>query len=83
MSTSYSMNTELLIVILLFNWLFCVYVATIGVSQEVMVGRQLYVYSAYKNMQIFHFNVPPLTSSVDFNFNASDTHPCDPRNVSM
>lgn len=59
------------------------FLATIGVSREVMAGRQLYVYSAYKDMQIFHFNVPPLTSSVTFTFTANDTAVCDPRNLTM
>ena len=48
-----------------------------------MAGRQLYVYTAYKEMQIFHFNVPPLTSNVTFKFTANDTLACNPRNITM
>ena len=56
---------------------------SIGVASEVMAGRQLYVYTAYKEMQIFHFNVPPLTSNVVFTFSANDTPACDPRKITM
>ncbi|XP_018027071.1 uncharacterized protein LOC108682421 isoform X2 [Hyalella azteca] len=59
------------------------YDAKVGVSREVMAGRQLYVYKAYKDMHIFHFSVPPLTSNVTFIFTANDTEACSPRNVSM
>uniref|UniRef100_A0A6A7G2I8 Transmembrane protein 8B n=1 Tax=Hirondellea gigas TaxID=1518452 RepID=A0A6A7G2I8_9CRUS len=59
------------------------YDGRMGVSREVMAGRQLYVYTAYKDMQIFHFTIPPLTSKVTFSFTANDTEACDPRNVSM
>ena len=51
--------------------------------KEVLAGRQVYVYRAYKDVQIFHFSVPPQVSSADFNFTANGTLQCEPRNITV
>ena len=58
---------------------------SIGVSRELMAGRQLHVYHAYVDMQFFHFDVPPLTSNLIFTFTANETvsSSCEPKNVTM
>ncbi|XP_063607987.1 post-GPI attachment to proteins factor 6-like isoform X1 [Penaeus indicus] len=51
------------------------------VLHEVLAGRQVYVYRSYKDVQIFHFSVPPHVSVAHFNFTANDTLACDARNI--
>ncbi|XP_064087571.1 post-GPI attachment to proteins factor 6-like isoform X2 [Macrobrachium nipponense] len=53
------------------------------VLYEVLAGRQVYVYGAYKDVQIFHFLIPPRVSTATFNFTANDTQACNPRNISI
>ncbi|XP_068218327.1 post-GPI attachment to proteins factor 6-like [Palaemon carinicauda] len=53
------------------------------VLYEELAGRQVYVYGAYKDVQIFHFLIPPHISSAIFNFTANDTQACTPRNLSI
>ncbi|CAL4067786.1 unnamed protein product [Meganyctiphanes norvegica] len=51
------------------------------VVREVLAGRQVYEYRSYKDVQIFHFSIPPLVSHAVFNFTANDTRSCNARNI--
>lgn len=54
-----------------------------GTVREVLAGRQVYSYRSYKDVQIFHFSVPPHVSLSVYNFTANDSLACEPRNITI
>lgn len=50
-----------------------------------LMNRQVFEYRAYKDVQIFHYNIPEQVSKATWNFSAVPTspHACDVRNVSV
>ncbi|MPC32788.1 Transmembrane protein 8A [Portunus trituberculatus] len=54
-----------------------------GILREVLAGRQVYSYRSYKDVQIFHFSIPPHVSQSVYNFTANDSMGCEPRNITI
>ncbi|KAG0711247.1 Post-GPI attachment to proteins factor 6 [Chionoecetes opilio] len=52
-------------------------------GREVLAGRQVYSYRSYKDVQIFHFSIPPQVSQSVYNFTANDSLACEPRNITI
>ncbi|KAK8398671.1 hypothetical protein O3P69_004058 [Scylla paramamosain] len=54
-----------------------------GTLREILAGRQVYSYRSYKDVQIFHFSIPPHVSQSVYNFTANDSMGCEPRNITI
>ena len=56
---------------------------SVNIFKEFVAAKPIYVYRAYKDLQIFHFTLPLHLSKAVFNLTSNSTDGCDPRNVTV